>query len=135
YVGPVDNPDDTFTDQNCDGIDGDVTKAIFVATSIGNDANPGTKQQPVATVNVGVAKAVMAGKLQVYISDGIYNERVTLSNGVSLYGGYSAANGWKRQAAYIATIRSGTVISGRVSAVEGTNINLPTTVDRVTIQT
>src|SRR6185369_15562884 len=113
----------------------DIAKAVFVAVSIGNDAYPGTKQQPMSTVNAGIAKAVATAKTQVYISDGIYNERVTLSKGISLYGGYSAANGWKRQAAYIATIRSGTVIGGHVAAVEGTNINTATIVDRLTIQT
>jgi hypothetical protein len=134
FISSVDDPDDAFTDENCDGIDGDVTKAIFVATS-GSDANAGTQQAPMATVNGAIGKAISTVKKQIYISDGLYNGRVTLANGISLYGGYSAANKWKRQAAFIATIRSSTVSGGRVSALEGINITSPTTIDRLTLQT
>jgi hypothetical protein len=134
FTSSTDDPDDAFADQNCDGIDGDVDKAIFVATS-GNDSNLGTQQAPMATINGAIGKALSTAKKQIYISDGLYNARVTLANGVSLYGGYSAANKWKRQAAFIAVIRSATVSGGRVSALEGTNITSPTTIDRLTIQT
>jgi hypothetical protein len=134
FVSAADLPDDNFVDANCDGIDGDITQAIFVATT-GNDANPGTMAAPALTVNGGIAKALSAGKSQVYISQGIYDGRVMLANGVSLHGGYAQSNGWARSAAYVATLQSGAIISGHVSAVEGLNINSPTVVDRLTIQT
>ena len=134
YVGAVDVPDDGFVDENCDGIDGTVSQAIFVATT-GNDSNPGTMAAPTLTVNGGIAKALSAGKAKVYISQGLYDGRVTLANGVSLHGGYSQANGWTRSATFIATIQSGAVSSGRVSAVEGSSITAATTVDRLTIKT
>src|SRR5512141_464745 len=49
----ADDPDDAFADTDCDGIDGDKTKAIFVGPS-GNDSAPGTIEEPVRSL----AKAV-----------------------------------------------------------------------------
>jgi hypothetical protein len=130
----TDAPDDTFADQNCDGIDGDVSHAIFVATT-GNDANPGTMQAPMRTINSAVAKALSTATPAVYVSEGTYAERVMLFNGVSIYGGYSAANNWARSASYVSMILQNVVGAGRVSAVEGQNIVAPTTLDRLTIET
>src|SRR4051812_2311616 len=42
HPGALDKPDLSFADTNCDGIDGDKAKAIFVALGVGNDAAPGT---------------------------------------------------------------------------------------------
>lgn len=129
-----DLPDDEFFDDDCDGIDGSEVAAIFVAPS-GSDQNPGTKALPMRTVNAALVRAQSDGKTQVYISEGTYEGRVTLASGISLYGGYSAAQGWARSASYVAVIQSGAVSSGRVSAVEGANLTFPTTVDRLTIRT
>jgi len=133
-VAGADLPDNSFADTNCDGIDGDASLAIFVATT-GNDSWPGTKAQPMLTVNAGLAKASSDGKTQVYVSNGIFNGRVTLINGISIYGGYSASNGWARNALNISTIRSATVADGRMTALEGATITSATKVDRMRIQT
>jgi hypothetical protein len=135
-INPVaaDVPDDSFMDTNCDGIDGNEASAIFVSTS-GSDAAAGTKAQPMLTIMAAIAKAVTDGKTQVYISNGVYTGRVTLTNGVSLYGGYSASNAWVRSASYITQITSAVVSSGRVGAMEGINITAATVVDRITIST
>lgn len=130
----VDEPDDSFTDSNCDGIDGDVNAAIFVAKT-GSDSNPGTMARPMATINGGLARAYNTGKKQVYVSEGEYVGRVQLVSGISIYGGYSAANGWKRSASYTVTIRSGDVANGYVSAVTGATITTATILDRLTIRT
>lgn len=130
----TDEPDDTFTDANCDGIDGDVNAAIFVAKT-GNDANPGTKDRPMATINAALARAYSGGKKQVYVSAGEYVGRVTLQNGISIYGGYSAADGWKRSDSYIVTIRSNSVSGDRMSAIEGSGITAATILDRLTVRT
>jgi len=53
---------------------------------------------PMATINAALTKAASVGKNQIYISEGTYNARVTLATGISLYGGYSKANGWARSA-------------------------------------
>ncbi len=134
FTNANDLPDDSFVDANCDGIDGTESAAIFVSTA-GNDGNPGTKALPKATINGGIAAAKAQNKKQVYISSGIYNGRVTLENGISLYGGYSQVNSWARSVNNIATIQSDLVSSNRVSALEGVNISAATTVDRLTIKT
>lgn len=56
-----DLPDDTFTDQNGDGIDGNICDAIFVAAG-SSSANPGTILQPVPTIALGITRALAAGK-------------------------------------------------------------------------
>ncbi|MDI1452197.1 hypothetical protein QHF85_49610, partial [Polyangium sp. 6x1] len=133
FVG-ADLPDDTFADTNCDGIDGDASAAVFVAKN-GSDLNAGTRESPMATISAGISKAVVLGKKQVYVSQGLYDGRIALANGVSVYGGYSAQNGWARSAAYVATIQSSAVLNGRVSAVEGKDLVAAITVDRLAIQT
>jgi len=130
----VDLPDDSFVDKNCDGVDGDINSAIFVATS-GNDTFPGTKAQPMLTISAAIGKAASTGKTQVYVSNGVYLGRVTLTKGISIFGGYSATNNWARSASNIATIRSNTLVGGRMTALEGFGINSATTVDRLTIET
>ncbi|WP_437954852.1 hypothetical protein WME76_25190 [Sorangium sp. So ce119] len=134
FVSDEDRPDDGFVDANCDGIDGDASLAVFVAPT-GSDANPGTRQAPKVSVMGGINEAVLTGKTQVYVSQGTYIGRVTLSSGVSLYGGYDATAGWARSAASIVEIRSGSTTGGYLAAVEGQNINAPTTLDRLTIRT
>lgn len=96
--GP-DLPDDAFADTNCDGIDGDIAHAVFVAPS-GNDANAGTMAAPMAHIQKGITLASAAGK-DVYICLGTYAETLVLDNlaaGIGLYGGYDCAAGWKRGA-------------------------------------
>jgi hypothetical protein len=135
FVSAADSPDDSFVDTNCDGIDGDAAQAIFVSVGAGNDVNPGTMAQPTKTIAVGIARAIAQSKTQVYVSDGIYLEKVVLTNGVSLYGGYSQSQGWKRSSSYIATIRNGAISNNTIIALSGSSITSPTTVDRFTIQT
>lgn len=90
YLGEFDEPDGV--DQNCDGVDGDVSKAIFVAKS-GVDGNPGTRALPVATIAKGLALAAAAGKRDVYVGGGVYSGSVDLVGGVSLYGSYGPGFG------------------------------------------
>ncbi len=90
----ADVPDDDFADQNCDGIDGDLEKAIFVAPS-GSDAAQGTRESPVKTLNKATALAAASGK-DVYACNGSYAEALVVSSAVRLYGGYDCKNGWAR---------------------------------------
>jgi hypothetical protein len=114
-----DPPELSFADTNCDGIDGDVSGAIFVDIASGADANPGTMALPKQHVASGITAAAAAGK-DVYISTGTYFETITLSNGVSLYGGYDAAAGWSRALANTVEIVGGT------TAMTGTSLSMPT---------
>lgn len=133
FVGP-DLPDNSFADTNCDGIDGDASAAIFVAIT-GSDSNPGTRQQPMFTLAGALSKAAQSSKTQIYVSAGIYDARVTLVNGISIYGGYNAQNNWSRSATNIVTIQSNSVNGGRVTAMEGNGLTSPMILDRLTIKT
>jgi hypothetical protein len=91
----ADEPDDDFTDSNCDGIDGDKNRAIFVAKT-GVDSADGSFERPVATLARGIAIATSKGK-DVYACGGEYKESITLeSKSVRVYGGYDCTHGWVR---------------------------------------
>ncbi len=86
-----DEPDDEFKDDNCDGIDGDKSKAVFVATT-GSDDAAGTIDAPLKTIG----KAIKSGK-DVYVCNGTYAETVVVeSTAVRVFGGYDCKEGWKR---------------------------------------
>jgi len=92
-----DPPDMGFVDSNCDGIDGTIASALFVDFTTGHDvAGAGAMNAPFKTINAALAAAPSANKTDVYVSKGIYSESVSLPNGISIYGGYDAANAWQR---------------------------------------
>lgn len=113
-----DEPDPQFFDANCDGIDGDESQSVFVAT-YGDDANPGTKGLPKATVAAGIAAAIAEGKAWVLIGDSFYDGGFELAEGVNIAGGYGF--GWKRDGRAKTTLRQASPI------VTGRNIESPTT--------
>jgi len=87
-AGP-DLPDPQGTDSDCDGIDGSLDQAVFVA-KWGDDAAPGTFEQPKRSVQAGIDAADALGKRDVLVATGVYVESIALADGVDLYGGYSA---------------------------------------------
>ena len=92
--GKPDIPNLQFEDTNCDGIDGDESKAVFVALS-GDDNATGTKANPVRTITKGITLAAPAGK-DVYIAGGTYgssSDTTHLADNVGLYGGYVPLTG------------------------------------------
>jgi hypothetical protein len=120
----ADEPDDGFADTDCDGIDGDASKAVFVAPT-GDDAHSGAMGSPVRTLGRAVALAAPA-ELDVYVCNATYVENVTISaGGVRIFGGYDCADGWKRgeRQALVAPVR-GTALS--IRGVTG-----PVVVDRM----
>ena len=138
----TDAPDLMFEDSNCDGIDGDVTRAIFVAPG-GDDANDGTARlerpegmRPVLTVTpkrtlaAAIAAAAMATPPKdVYVAAGTYMGSFTLASGVSVYGGYNDATGWSRARA------NATVIQGTTTtAVTALALTATTELQLVTIR-
>lgn len=125
-----DVPDSNFQDTNGDGIDGDKTKAIFVAVPpLGNDANPGTTLAPVATLEHAIVLAASAGK-DVYVAKGVYSSAAPLhlASGVSLYGLYDGTTNWGRGA------QNATVIAGNSTAVLALNISNETHIEGFSIQ-
>ncbi|MBM4372293.1 MAG: hypothetical protein FJ098_11605, partial [Deltaproteobacteria bacterium] len=87
YTSATDVPDGT--DQNCDGVDGEVGNAIFVAKN-GSDASAGTMAAPMLTIQAAIQRAVSTGKRDVYVATGVYTQAITLAAGVQVYGGFSS---------------------------------------------
>jgi hypothetical protein len=78
-----------WVDQNCDGIDGVETDALFVATT-GTAMGPGTRAFPFATIAQGVAALqTNPAKKYVLVANGLYRENVKLFDGAQIFGGYS----------------------------------------------
>ena len=100
HPGAPDPPDLRFIDANCDGIDGNVRNAIFVAPD-GKDGDPGTRGEPKRQISAAVAAALAAGK-DVYAAAGSY-DRVEAATGVGVYGGYELRT-WARRADLITFI-------------------------------
>jgi len=122
-----DDVDDDINDDTDDDIDDDVDDdvdddadvenptdeiGVFVSTG-GDDANPGTKAQPLRSIGAGVELAQSQGKW-VFVAHGEYNE--TVNTPVSLYGGYTTSD-WTRNYEDFPS----TIIADRKAAV-----NIPT---------
>lgn len=112
-----DLPDDEFADSNCDGIDGDKTKAIFVATT-GADGAVGTMDAPLRTLVEAIDRATKDAKA-VYVCNGAYPENVSISAPVAIYGGFDCKSGWKRTLER-ATVNPSSGLPLRIKAVTGT---------------
>jgi len=129
-----DLPDPLFIDSDCDGIDGSIAQAVFVAPN-GNDANPGTREAPMATVSEGITRAIAMAKNHVYVSQGTYLGSVTLANGISIWGGFDASSNWARSASFVTRLLATTVVGGRLTGVAGNSITAVTHVADLTIET
>lgn len=88
YLSEQDDPD-VPGDANCDGIDGVAADGVFVSKD-GSDANPGSWEEPVLTIQGGILTAANIGKPNVYVATGVYQESVALEEDVAIYGGYSS---------------------------------------------
>lgn len=131
---PNDPPGDGI-DTNCDGIDGDASRVIFVAFQ-GDNQNPGSATHPKATIQAGIDTAAgTAGKDRVYVSEGTYVEKVTLANGISVYGSYSFQRNWERDASYLTQILVADVSGGKMIGVEGSFLLAATTFNSITVET
>ncbi len=127
YLGATDLPGDEpagclvgdCSDANCDGIDGEVGNGVFVA-KWGSDANPGTLEAPLLTIQHGIDRAASSGKREVYVATGVYTDPVVLKPGVSVYGGYSADFRVREPLAYETVVLGGPLtqtVRGAVQAV------------------
>jgi hypothetical protein len=122
--GAVDVPDDGFEDSNCDGIDGDAERALFVAPS-GSDGSAGTPRDPVRTLARAIEIATATGQ-DVYVCNGVYTDNVVLDGtAVNLYGGYDCENGWQRG------FERAEVAPGSGTALTIRGVVDPVTVDRI----
>jgi hypothetical protein len=123
FTSAVDLPDLAFTDANCDGMDGEVTNGIFVSPA-GDDVNPGTRADPVLTIDEGIRKAVAQNKRDVYVSSGAFTGPLVISNlaGKNIAGGYQpTALRWTRSSTTATVVAGGNpalVISGASVAAD-----------------
>ena len=103
HPGIIDKPDTTFEDTDCDGIDGDADGAFFVSTT-GDNANPGTRTQPLATIQEAIIRARTTPK-DIFVAAGAYarTDIADADDGVEIYGGYVAGT-WARNRAGTTTI-------------------------------
>jgi len=80
--------DASYDDQNCDGIDGTESDALFVSAA-GTSSGNGTRLNPYQTIASAIAAFPASGKKYILVASGDYPEQVTLAAGLRLYGGYS----------------------------------------------
>ena len=90
-------------------------------------AGRGPGSRPKATIPNAIGATTLTQR-SVYVSQGTFTGPITLSNGVSLYGGYDASEGWSRAADHTTTILGS---GGR--GVTARNINQRTVLDRFQI--
>ncbi|MEE2757867.1 MAG: MopE-related protein [Myxococcota bacterium] len=112
--GAADRPDPRRVDSNCDGIDGQLSRAVLARVS-GNDAGRGDANSPVSSLRRAIELAIELNLDQIYLETGNYTIPAELTvddatrpftwpDGVSIYGGFEAvagANGalsWSRPA-------------------------------------
>jgi hypothetical protein len=96
--------DATDASDAADGADGGCSGAscvgTFVSGNTGSDTNPGTPALPVKTITRAIAIAVtLGGKQSVFVAAAHYPEKITLTEGVDLLGGFDCDVGsctWAR---------------------------------------
>ncbi|MCC6557405.1 MAG: hypothetical protein IT372_31025 [Polyangiaceae bacterium] len=66
---------------------------IHVSSSLGDDANPGTRAAPVRTMKRAISLA-RTGPPRVYACAEVFAEAVTVPSGVGIWGGLDCANEW-----------------------------------------
>lgn len=92
YPSNKDEPDDAPFDGNCDGVDGDKARAVFVDATNGRDSNDGSLEMPLQTISAAVLKATEQKK-DIYLATGRYDlKNVSFSKGLRFYGGYAPQN-------------------------------------------
>jgi hypothetical protein len=120
FQSPTDLPDPGFTDANCDGIDGEVARGVFVYIG-GSDGNPGTLQQPVRSITRGLQIASGGGRNQVLVRTGVYSEnQLVLKNAVGIFGNYGPSYTARTTSPTATEFRSGNPIAVLASGLTST---------------
>ncbi|MBA3398282.1 MAG: hypothetical protein H0T89_36990, partial [Deltaproteobacteria bacterium] len=128
---PVDDPDATFVDSNCDGLDGDRMRAIFVSGAGSNSATCGLDYtDPCQTIQFAITRAVAAARPHVYVQSGTYSGSLAMTNGISIFGGYNV--NWVR-ASYVNAGHTVTLLGG-VVAVRFDAITASTMLDNIIVR-
>lgn len=104
---------DDYVDNNCDGVDGVLTDAVFVSANdsiAADDDGCGlTPAHPCRHITFGMQVAWTYDRKNVYIQGGVYDETVQLISGFNLVGGFDGS--WSR---------AGRTVSGHDVHITGT---------------
>ena len=66
---------------------------VWVSKTLGDDANPGTRTAPMASLSA-AGEAAFKKNVDVYACGDTWTEPVIWPANVSMYGGFDCANGW-----------------------------------------
>jgi hypothetical protein len=115
---------------DCDSSDNTIRirNGIFVAAS-GSDSNSGAQNAPVKTIAKGIALAQLNNSA-VYITEGTYEESVTVPGGVSLFGGFSAGTSCARDLAANESI----ITSSASTTLSISSVTVAASLDGLTIK-
>ena len=137
--GPINGRSEGL-DVNCDGADGHVLGAIYVAPD-GDDAAAGSPTRPMRTLNAALQRAgASLGSAEVrpdvYIAAGTYAESIELVDGVSLHGGYRRDFRALDPAAFVSEVRApAATIAPSGAALVGRGVGVrPTVIEGLTLR-
>lgn len=124
-------------DTSSDGVDDIFALGVFVAPSgrdIGNTT--GDREDPFKTICAAITFAAADSERKaVFVSTGVYEEQVVVASGVSLYGGYDAADSWARDIRGNPTRIIWTAVdNGSVRTLVASHLTGAATVDGFTIE-
>ena len=133
--GESDRPDPAFDDTDCDGIDGDAERMVFLATD-GDDEGDGTREAPYATLEVATVAAAINPDIDgVAVGVGIFAGPLVVLDGVSVWGGYDPAAGWARNDRGRTVVRTEEAADGRFAGLVASAIETATEIAFVTVET
>ncbi len=135
FPGAADEPEPTFADTNCDGVDGTAANLFFVDDDADPETALGTRDAPFASLRAAVEAASGREDIAaIAVSEGTYDGGLRLRDGLSIYGGYTDGT-WDRGPAPTAVITTEISEGGQMVAVRAVDIVNPTLLARVTITT
>lgn len=129
-----DAPDINGIDSNCDGVDGEISKSIFVSKSGSNTSSCGTSTSNTClTIQYGIDRAnAYNPKRYVLVAGGTYTQSIKLRSGVSIYGGYDTST-WVRNLSIVSKIQGSDIAAVRAGAGLGYSITATTRIQGFTI--
>jgi hypothetical protein len=101
--------------------------AVFVSSSLGSDANDGSRAKPVKSLAAALAAAAPTKK-RIYACAENYDESVTLVDGVSLFGYFDCTAQWS-----VDTKKFATIHSPSSPAIVAKNLTLVTRLEGVSV--
>ncbi|MCA9251852.1 MAG: hypothetical protein KDA54_12020 [Phycisphaerales bacterium] len=118
--GPGGNNNNNGSGGQSNGCDGPTATNnaddYFVAGNAGNDANSGSQEDPLSTIQAAIELADQSGGGNIHVASGVYSESIELRSNINLFGGYDA-NSWTQ-----CPDENPTTIVGGTTAMFGENI-------------